>query len=115
VAFSPDGKWLVAGYADGSMRVWQVNDGSLLQVLKSHTKSVSGLAFSPDGKWLVSSSQDTTLRLWLREGDRFQATPVLIFSGHEGAVNSVSFSPKGTLIASGSDDGTLRIWEVPQQ
>ncbi|MEW5871120.1 MAG: CARDB domain-containing protein [Chloroflexota bacterium] len=111
-AFSPNGLWLVAGYADGSMRVWQSSDGALLQVLKSHTEAIRDLAFSPDGSWLVSGSQDNTLRLWRVQAKVLEA-PVLIYAGHSAAVNSVDFSPKGDLIVSASDDHTLRLWQAP--
>ena len=55
LAFSHDGKWLVVGYADGTIRVWNTEDGTLLQALKSHTQKVSSVVFSPDGKWLASA------------------------------------------------------------
>ena len=113
LAFSHDGKWLVVGYADGTMRVWNTEDGTQLQALKSHTQKINSVVFSPDGKWLASASQDSTLRLWQIEGDKIQNTPAWILNGHAGPVNSASFSPNSSMLASGSDDGNICLWEIP--
>lgn len=115
LAFSADSQRLAVGFADGSMRVWNVEDGKLNQVLKSHTRAITGLSFSSDGRWLVSSSLDGTLRLWRVEEQLIQSNPVLVFTGHTGAVNSVAFSPLGNLIASGAEDGTVRLWLTPEE
>jgi WD40 repeat protein len=113
LAFSQDGKWLVAGYADGTMRVWNTSDGTQIQALKSHTQKITSIAFSPDGKWLASASQDTTLRLWQIIEGKIENIPAWILSGHTGPVNSASFSPNSSLLASGSNDGTICLWNIP--
>jgi WD40 repeat protein len=114
IAFSPDNQLLAAGFDDGTIRVWQIEQGVLQQTLFSHTRAVNDLAFSPDGRWLVSASADQTLRLWTFDGSAFSSLPAIIYSGHTGPVNSVAVSSKGKYIASGSDDGTVRLWVIPQ-
>jgi len=64
VAFSPDGQLLVTGSWDSVLRVWRVEDCSLIKVLKGHKNIVHGVAFIPDGKLLASASWDSTARLW---------------------------------------------------
>jgi WD40 repeat protein/serine/threonine protein kinase len=56
LAYSPDGKRLVAGGLDRIVRVWDVTTGKELFRLGPHTGTVSGVAFSGDGKRLVSAS-----------------------------------------------------------
>ena len=119
LAFSPDGAWLAAGYADGTIRVWNIEavlstaDGAQLQVLKSHTQQISSVVFSPDGNWLASASQDGALQLWQIQAGVINNTPAWILIGHTGPVNTASFSPDGALLASGSDDGNILLWDIP--
>jgi WD40 repeat protein len=64
VAFSPDGKTVVSGSGDGTLRVWDIASGVSLHTLKGHSDVVYAVAFSPDGKTVVSGSLDRTLRVW---------------------------------------------------
>jgi len=72
VAFSPDGKQVVSGSGDQTVRLWDAATGALLQTLEGHTDWVRSVAFSPDSKllpilqvsnhWVV---EDDTNILWL--------------------------------------------------
>ena len=109
VAFSPNGKVLAAGTAEGQVRLWRVADGQPLLTCEGHLGAVWSVAFSPDGRLLASASTDGTVRLW--NVDTGQSLQTL--AGHTHQVWSVAFSPDGRLLASGSTDGTVRLWEIP--
>ncbi len=64
LAFTPDGNTLASASWDKSLKLWQVETGAELAVLKSHSDSVCAVCVSPDGQSLVSASQDKTLRIW---------------------------------------------------
>ncbi|MFN9732987.1 MAG: NACHT and WD repeat domain-containing protein, partial [Microcystis sp.] len=64
VNFSPDGKTLVSGSADKTIKLWNVETGQEIRTLKGHDDSVYSVNFSPDGKTLVSGSEDNTIKLW---------------------------------------------------
>jgi eukaryotic-like serine/threonine-protein kinase len=64
VAFSPDGKLLASGGADGTVRVWRVEDGSELVCFEDHAKAVLCVAFGPEDGTLYSGSEEGALRRW---------------------------------------------------
>ena len=108
VAFSPDGRRLVSGASDKTIRVWDVITGKQITQFERHTGAVNSVAFSPDGTRIVSGSSDFTVRVW----DVHSGKQITQLERHTGAVNSVAFSPDGTRIVSGSSDFTVRVWDV---
>ena len=108
VAFSPDGKQVVSGSDDKTVRLWDAETGTALQTFAGHLGSVRSVAFSLDGKQVVSGSYDKTVRLW----DTETGVALQTLVGHSGWVRSVAFSPDGKQVMSGSDDKTVQLWDA---
>jgi len=65
IAFSPDGTILATGSSDQSIRLWDVSNGNLLNILKVENEGINRVAFSPDGTMLVSApDREGEIRLW---------------------------------------------------
>jgi WD40 repeat protein/predicted Ser/Thr protein kinase len=65
VAFSPDGKTIIAdGGNTFAVLLFDAETRRLKQTLTGHTAPIAAVAFSPDGKTLASSGFDKTIKLW---------------------------------------------------
>ena len=65
VAFSPDGRTLVSGSEDDTLKLWNVSSGRELRTFIGHSDPVTSVAFSPDGKTVLSGSNDKSIKLLL--------------------------------------------------
>lgn len=119
VVYSPDGKKLMSGSLDGTIRLINVDaktSNSPLDLLRSlnkkatlkgHTDQILTIALSPNGNTLASGSSDKTIRLWDTQTKKTKA----ILQGHTERVSTVSFSPDGLILASGCQDGSIHLWD----
>lgn len=110
LAFSPDGRQLAASSQDGTARIFQSNDLSLLfnEVAHAQRSPITCLAFSPDGGWLATGCNDGTARLWNSSNGQL-VTSWLV---HDGPVTALAFDGPGKTLASTSEDGKLRLWDL---
>jgi WD repeat and SOF domain-containing protein 1 len=52
---------LLAGSADGDIKIWDIPAERTLRRLKGHAAAVKGIAFAPDGETCVSCSTDCSV------------------------------------------------------
>ena len=110
--FSRDGHLLAAagGALDepGTVALWDVGSGRLIQSFRAGADAVGGLAFDPSGRRLATAGRDHTIGIW----DATSGQKMQTLEGHRLAVTCVAFSPDGGKIASGSVDRTVKIWDA---
>ncbi len=107
VAWSPDGKYIVSGSSDETIKIWDANSGECLKTLEGHSSRVNSVAWSPDGSKIVSGSSDATIKIWdANSGECLKTLERLSL-----VVRSVAWSPDGKYIASGQGP-RLGVWDA---
>ena len=108
VAVTPDGKKIVSGSIDNTLKVWDLESGQCLATFEGHASGVWGVAVTPDGSKAVSGSTDMTLNVWDLESGQCLAT----LRGHPSSAPAVAVTPDGKRVVSGSSDKTLKVWDL---
>jgi WD40 repeat protein len=118
MAFSRDGRLLIVGGTDNSVRVYKVASGRMVHRIVAPTDQGSPqgwaelVALSPDGSRLAigyptSNDSNGTVSVystatWSKQFDVSTIDQV--------EISSLAFSPDGTRLAIGAEDGTAGVW-----
>ncbi|MBN3868918.1 MAG: hypothetical protein HWQ23_00830 [Nostoc sp. JL33] len=65
IVFSRDGKTLVSGGQDKTIKLWEVETGREICTL-SHFNSVESVAFIFNGGWLAAADDSGNIKIWRR-------------------------------------------------
>ena len=93
LAFSRDGRRLLAGSADGLLQIWDWPRNELLQTITAHQTAVERISSAAD--LILTCGHDGTVRLW--DLPERASGPRTLDAG--GAVRSLQWSADGTLQA----------------
>jgi WD40 repeat protein len=118
VAFSPDGKFVAAGYHESRIKIWDVATHKEYATLEGHAIAVMDLVFSSDGKTLFSASVDGTIKVW----DVATAKETASLK-NDFLVRSLALSPDNKTLAAGGGKydrqadkwtvGAVALWDIP--
>lgn len=121
VAFSPDGRFVALGGANGFTSLLQASTGDTVSTLVGHDDAVQHVAFDPrstEGYRLGTASADGLADVWRLPAepgwlDGLRSQNQMILSGHRGVVSAVEFGASGSVVTA-SWDRTVRVWrELP--
>lgn len=72
LTFSRDGRFLLSGSTDKTLKLWEVASGHCLRTFEGHTDHVCSVCLSGDGQYALSGSEDKTLvRICLQNWDNY--------------------------------------------
>jgi U3 small nucleolar RNA-associated protein 13 len=120
---------------DRTVKIWSVEDGSTIGILRGHRRGVWAVSFSPPGTqlnivgasgtssargYVLTGSGDKTVRIW----NLMDYSCLMTMEGHTNSVLKVLWIPplreeqklahdkRGPLVASAGSDTLVKIWEA---
>ena len=64
IRLSPDGKWVASGSSDGTMKIWDIRNDTLIENFEIPNQKVTCLEFNPQLLTLANGSTDMTVKYW---------------------------------------------------
>ena len=104
---------LASGSVDKTIKIWNIEDRSIISTLSGHTRRASALCNVKEGV-LVSGSWDKSLIIWRKstpESSTYSLRQTL--TGHKTEISGI-IRLNNIEIVSGEDIGDLRMWNIDQ-
>lgn len=108
IDISPNNDFLATASHDKTSKIWDLNGGETLHVLRGHKRPVYDISFCRYDRLIVTASGDQTARVWNLE----DASCIKSYEGSSNAVQRVDFLCKNQYIVGAGADGLIKIWEV---
>ncbi|XP_036392649.1 proteasomal ATPase-associated factor 1-like [Megalops cyprinoides] len=97
----------VSTSTDGSMKIWNCQNGENRRELTGHVYDVNCCRFFPSGMVVLSGGMDAQVKVWSCEDGSCPVT----FKGHKGGILDTAVVDRGRNVVSCSRDGTARLWD----
>jgi WD40 repeat protein len=107
VAFSPGDHTLAMAMEDGTIKLWDVEAGTVKATLNGHRGMAWTVAFSGDGSHLLTSGDDNFARVW-----DLATNKVVKNLESTAAVRAALFDREAKRVFTGDRQGNIRVWDV---
>lgn len=106
--FSPDGKYLLVQQKTGSVGLWDVAAGKVVQTFDTKVNTVNSVALSPDGRSFSIAGIDNSIHVVDLQTGQYR----LQLKGHSDRVGSIYYSSDSKMLLTNSFDSTARMWDA---
>jgi serine/threonine protein kinase/WD40 repeat protein len=96
LAFNPVGTWFLAAKADGNLERWNIDDGRLVESVKTEMGALHSLAIASQGERLATAGEGGVVIL---DADERGARLIRSLPTEKARIVSLAFGPGGTSLA----------------
>ncbi|MGA1408607.1 MAG: toll/interleukin-1 receptor domain-containing protein [Prochlorotrichaceae cyanobacterium] len=107
IVFAHQSQTLWSASTDGTVKHWNLEDGTLIRTLK-HDRLVHSLALSSDDQFIATGSGNGILSLWEATTGQRRFSE----EAHQSVIADVKFAQQGRFLISASWDNTMKIWQL---
>ena len=107
VTFTSDGRSLVSGSDDETVKLWDMQTGGAIRTFSGHTALVCSVSISVDSATIASASHDGTIRLW-----NTQTGECYCIIEQQPAVYMAKFSPTDPQHLLSKSNHQIRQWDT---
>lgn len=109
ISLDPERGEFAVGYSDHQVRVFDLQNYTMLFQLSGHTNSVFTTAYHPSEQLLVTAGRDAHIRIWNKQqGYKLEDS----IAAHMYAINHIEFSPNGHHFVTCSMDKSIKVWDA---
>jgi WD40 repeat protein len=107
ISFSPDGKFVLTGNDDHSVKLWNVNTGDEIRTFSGHTGIVNDCYFLSGSDLIVSASLDKTIIIW-----NMITGEVVKTMEAKAMISSMTVTHDSKYAATGDYTGQVFLWDL---
>ena len=103
-AISGEGKILVSGSYDHSVKIWDLETQECIHTFRSHAEKVYSVGYCDELRRACSGSLDASVKVWCVD----TGTQLFNLEGHNSLVGLLELTPE--YLISAAADSTIRVW-----
>lgn len=111
--FTPDGKQIITGGSDRTVRVWNVAEGKEVARLTGFKQAIRLVALSTTGRLVAAADYTGHIKVWDREANRdlptFEYAPP---AGTSTLFTSLRFTPQADRLLGVTDNSSVKLWSI---
>ncbi len=108
VCYSPDGRFIVTGSRDKTVKLWRRSDGREIRSYQGSSSNISGVDINRQSEAVLAVSDEGTLLVW----DLASGVILRNMKPGDDRFTCASFSPDGSKVITGSRRSHISLWDI---